>query len=31
VLGASATYVRHPANGGATAFADGMRAILGGR
>lgn len=31
VLGASATYVRHPANGGATAFADGMRAILGER
>lgn len=29
VLGASATYVRHPANGGATAFAEGMRAILG--
>jgi hypothetical protein len=31
VLGASATYVRHPANGGARAFAEGMRAILGGR
>jgi hypothetical protein len=31
VLGASATYVRHPANGGATAFAEGMRAILGER
>jgi hypothetical protein len=30
VLGADATYVRHPANGGATAFAAGMRAILGG-
>jgi hypothetical protein len=29
VLGASATYVRHPANGGARAFAEGMRAILG--
>jgi hypothetical protein len=31
VLGPSATYVRHPANGGATAFAEGMRAILGER
>lgn len=31
VLGASATYVRHPANGGATAFAEGMRAILAER
>ncbi len=30
VLGDGATYVRHPANGGATAFAEGMRAILGG-
>lgn len=30
-LGSSATYVRHPANGGATAFAEGMRAILGER
>ena len=28
VLGPAATYVRHPANGGATAFAVGMRAIL---
>ena len=28
VLGASASYVRHPANGGGKAFADGMRAIL---
>jgi uracil-DNA glycosylase len=31
VLGASATYVRHPANGGAMAFAEGMRTILGER
>ena len=31
VLGPAATYVRHPANGGATAFAEGMRAILGER
>ncbi len=31
VLGSDATYVRHPANGGATAFAVGMRAILGER
>jgi hypothetical protein len=31
VLGPSATYVRHPANGGGTAFAEGMRAILGER
>jgi hypothetical protein len=31
VMAPGATYVRHPANGGATAFADGMRAILGGR
>ena len=31
VLGAAATYVRHPANGGATAFALGMRAILAER
>jgi uracil-DNA glycosylase len=31
VLGASASYVRHPANGGGKAFADGMRAILGER
>jgi hypothetical protein len=29
VLGAEATYVRHPANGGATAFAEGMRELLG--
>jgi uracil-DNA glycosylase len=29
VLGAAATYVRHPANGGGTAFAEGMRTILG--
>ena len=28
ILGARATYVRHPANGGATAFATGMRALL---
>jgi uracil-DNA glycosylase len=28
VLGAEATYVRHPANGGGAAFAAGMRAIL---
>jgi uracil-DNA glycosylase len=31
VLGAAATYVRHPANGGATAFALGMGAILAER
>jgi uracil-DNA glycosylase len=31
MLGTRATYVRHPANGGATAFAEGMRAILGER
>jgi hypothetical protein len=31
VLGSSATYVRHPANGGATAFAEGMRAIVAER
>ena len=31
VLGAGATYVRHPANGGGAAFAEGMRAILRGR
>jgi hypothetical protein len=31
VLGERATYVRHPANGGGTAFAAGMRAILAGR
>jgi uracil-DNA glycosylase len=30
VLGPGTTYVRHPANGGATAFADGMRALLSG-
>jgi len=29
VLGAGATYVRHPANGGGAAFAAGMREILG--
>jgi hypothetical protein len=29
VLGEGATYVRHPANGGGTAFAEGMRSILG--
>ena len=29
VLGSEATYVRHPANGGGAAFAEGMRAILG--
>ncbi len=29
VLGDAATYVRHPANGGGAAFAEGMRAILG--
>jgi hypothetical protein len=29
VLGEEATYVRHPANGGGAAFAEGMRAILG--
>jgi uracil-DNA glycosylase len=29
VLGAEATYVRHPANAGGPAFAAGMRAILG--
>ena len=28
ILGSRATYVRHPANGGATAFAEGMRSIL---
>jgi uracil-DNA glycosylase len=28
VLGEGATYVRHPANGGGAAFAEGMRAIL---
>jgi uracil-DNA glycosylase len=28
VLGAGATYVRHPANGGGAAFAAGMREIL---
>jgi uracil-DNA glycosylase len=28
VLGAGARYVRHPANGGGAAFAEGMRAIL---
>jgi uracil-DNA glycosylase len=31
VLGTGATYVRHPANGGGAAFAEGMRAILHGR
>ncbi len=31
VLGAGVTYVRHPANGGGAAFAEGMRAILRGR
>lgn len=30
VLGEGATYVRHPANGGGTAFAEGIGAILGG-
>jgi uracil-DNA glycosylase len=30
VLGTRAAYVRHPANGGATAFAVGMRDVLGG-
>ena len=30
ILGSRATYVRHPANGGATAFAEGMRSILDG-
>jgi Uracil DNA glycosylase superfamily len=29
VLGEGAAYVRHPANGGGAAFAEGMRAILG--
>lgn len=29
VLGPRATYVRHPANGGSTAFAEGMRELLG--
>jgi hypothetical protein len=28
VLGERAVYVRHPANGGGAAFADGMRALL---
>ena len=28
VLGEGATYVRHPANGGGAAFAEGMRVIL---
>jgi uracil-DNA glycosylase len=28
ILGPRATYVRHPANGGATAFAAGMRAVI---
>jgi uracil-DNA glycosylase len=28
VLGPRAVYVRHPANGGATAFSDGMRSLL---
>jgi hypothetical protein len=28
ILGPRATYVRHPANGGATAFADGMARLL---
>lgn len=31
VLGDRATYVRHPANGGGAAFAEGLRAILGQR
>ena len=29
ILGPRATYVRHPANGGATAFANGMRDVIG--
>jgi uracil-DNA glycosylase len=31
VLGPGTVYVRHPANGGATAFAAGMRTLLSGR
>ena len=30
VLGERADYVRHPANGGGAAFAEGMRRIIGG-
>jgi uracil-DNA glycosylase len=30
VLGERGTYVRHPANGGGAAFAEGMRAVIGG-
>ncbi|MDX6533700.1 MAG: hypothetical protein QOJ13_3752 [Gaiellales bacterium] len=30
ILGPRGAYVRHPANGGATAFAAGMRDVLGG-
>jgi uracil-DNA glycosylase family 4 len=30
ILGPRGGYVRHPANGGATAFAAGMRDALGG-
>lgn len=31
ILGDGVPYVRHPANGGATAFAEGLAAILAGR
>ena len=31
ILGSDAPYVRHPANGGARAFSEGLAAILGGR
>jgi uracil-DNA glycosylase family 4 len=31
VLGKRASYVRHPANGGGAAFAEGLRAILASR
>jgi hypothetical protein len=31
VLGERASYVRHPANGGGAAFAEGLRAILASR
>ncbi len=31
ILGDAVPYVRHPANGGATAFAEGLAAILAGR
>ena len=30
VLGERGTYVRHPANGGGAAFAEGMRSVIGG-